>query len=118
MSRTFGVEAEPEGVSAFVRHYVDLNSRNVELGLPRYPVCVWGESGIGKTAIVKQLAEQGAVDLVIDLPIAQIEEMGDFHGLPDTTEQGGRVVTVTAPPSWVPPEGDTRRIILLTKGLD
>lgn len=113
MSRTFGVEAEPEDVSAFIRHYIDLNSRNAEQGLPRYPVCVWGQRGIGKTDIVKQLAEQGVVDKVIDLPIAQIEEMGDFHGLPVTTEQDGRVVTVTAPPSWVPPEGDKRKIILL-----
>lgn len=113
MSRTFGVEAEPEGVSAFVRHYIELNNRNVELGLPRYPVCVWGESGIGKTDIVKQLAEQGVVDYVIDLPIAQVEEMGDVHGLPTTIDQNGRLVTVTAPPSWVPPEDDTRRIVLL-----
>lgn len=113
MSRTFGVEAEPEAVSGFVRHHINLNSRNAEQGLPRYPICIWGEHGTGKTDIVKQLAEHGVVDHVIDLPIAQIEEMGDFHGLPVISEQDGRVVTVTAPPSWVPPEDDKRIIVLL-----
>lgn len=113
MSRTFGIETGPEAVSSFVKHYIDLNSRNADQGLPRYPVCIWGERGIGKTDIVKQLAEQGVVDHVIDLPIAQIEEMGDFHGLPVISELDGRAVTVTAPPSWVPLEGDTRRIVLL-----
>jgi len=113
MSRTFGIEAEPTEVTAFVTHYIDLNARNAELGLPRYPICIWGDRGIGKTDIVKQLQEQDIVDYVIDLPIAMIEEMGDFHGLPVISEQDGRTVTVTAPPSWVPPEDDDRRIVLL-----
>ncbi len=113
MSRTFGIEAEPEEVSAFVKHYIDLNSRNADQGLPRYPVCIWGQRGIGKTEVVKQLADEGVVDHVIDLPVAMIEEMGDFHGLPVISEVDGRVVTTTAPPSWVPPEDDDRRIVLL-----
>lgn len=113
MPRTFGVVAEPEEVSAFVKHYVELNESNATLGLPRYPVCIWGDRGIGKTELVKQLPEQGIVDYVIDLPIAMIEEMGDFHGLPIISEQDGRAVTVTAPPSWVPSMDDDRRMILL-----
>lgn len=101
--RTFGATGNPAEVSAFVEHYIKRNMVNAKRGLPRYPVCIWGVRGIGKTDVVKQLVSREVVNYVVDLPIAQIEEMGDFHGLPLRKElEDGSVVTVTAPPSWVP----------------
>lgn len=104
--RTFGAQGNPAQVSAFVEHYIKRNMVNAKKGRPRYPICIWGVRGIGKTDVVKQLKDREVVNYVIDLPIAQIEEMGDFHGLPVMKElDDGRVVTETAPPSWVPPIG-------------
>lgn len=57
----------------------------------RFSSCIWGHAGVGKTSIAKQFAET-PVDWngkrypgyeVKDVPIAQFEEMGDLHGLPD-----------------------------------
>lgn len=62
-----------------------------ELGDEVSAVCVWGHAGIGKTAKIKQLAK-APVEWrgekydgweVVDVPIAQMEEMGDLHGTPD-----------------------------------
>jgi len=113
--RTFGAKGNPAAVSTFVEHYIKLNMVNAKKGLPKYPVCIWGVRGIGKTDVVKQLESRGVVEYVVDLPIAQIEEMGDFHGLPVKRElEDGRVVTETAPPSWVPSIGtDEPGLILI-----
>jgi len=113
-ARTFGAEGNPAEVSAFVEHYIKRNMANAKKGMPRYTICVWGVRGIGKTDVVKQLEDREVVDYIIDLPIAQIEEMGDFHGLPIKQELGdGKVVTVTAPPSWVPSEDTEEAGVLL-----
>ena len=56
----------------------------------RFATCIWGHSGIGKTAIVKQHCNQPVTwngkkypgYRVIDVPLAQFEEMGDLHGMP------------------------------------
>lgn len=56
----------------------------------RFATCIWGHSGVGKTAIVKQHCKQPVKwqgkdyegYRVIDVPLAQFEEMGDLHGMP------------------------------------
>lgn len=76
-------------------------------------LCVWGNPGIGKTSIVKQLVNKDTK--VVDIPLAQFEEMGDLHGMPrkvPDAKDGER--TVYAPPHWVPnEEGDKSYVILL-----
>lgn len=57
----------------------------------RFAACIWGHSGIGKTALVKQHCNapvkwQGKEYPgynIIDVPLAQFEEMGDLHGMPE-----------------------------------
>ena len=57
----------------------------------RYAAFIWGFPGIGKTAKVKQFAhrpvfwegQQYDGYRVYDVPIAQFEEMGDLHGMPE-----------------------------------
>jgi hypothetical protein len=56
----------------------------------RFATCVWGHSGVGKTAKIKQHCKkpvewngkQYPGYAVYDVPIAQFEEMGDLHGMP------------------------------------
>jgi len=102
MPRTYGVTEEPEQVLSFLTHIINENMINVKKGKPKYPVCIWGPKGIGKTALVEQLPEHGVVKHVQIIPIAQIEEMGDILGLPLREQVGDRTVTITAPPEWVP----------------
>jgi len=103
MPRTYGIEAEPEQVLAFLKHVITTNIENVKKGYAKYTTCIWGPKGIGKTALVEQLPEHGVVKHVKIIAMAEIEEMGDILGLPLKAESGdGRAVTITAPPEWVP----------------
>ena len=112
-SRIFGASVTPDTLKSFLVHNIKLNISNVEHDLPRIPICVWGERGIGKTDIVMQLKEEEVVSDIVYLPIAQIEEMGDLLGLPDKRSlENGRTVTEVAPPSWVPVQ-DVPGIILI-----
>lgn len=102
----------------------------------RFAQCIWGNAGIGKTTGIKsyrnkEIKWNGELTKwkVHDVPIAQFEEMGDFHGLPTKCflmrgQEGERWVseehildyknigwvldlscgpkTYTAPPEWIP----------------
>ncbi|CAM3211006.1 AAA family ATPase [Stackebrandtia soli] len=62
------------------------------------PVLLWGEPGIGKTAVLTQLAD--SLDLPLTTVIASVHEPSDFSGLPivgDDPEQRG---VPMAPPRW------------------
>lgn len=113
MAQIYGQEADPVTVRDFVIHFVTQNHIKAKQGKRKTTICIWGPKGIGKTDLVKQLAGTDIADRVIDIPIAQIEEMGDFHGLPIHKEQDGRTVTVTAPPHWIPVDPDEKSIVLI-----
>lgn len=59
-------------------------------GIPT-TLMIWGEPGIGKTQVCKDLGKQEVVInkktyngiKVVHIPLAMIEEMGDIHGLPE-----------------------------------
>lgn len=62
------------------------------------PVLLWGEPGIGKTAVLTQLA--ASLELPLTTVIASVHEPSDFSGLPivgDDPEQRG---VPMAPPRW------------------
>lgn len=74
---------------------------------PRFAQCIWGSPGIGKTAKCKQYRDlstnwngKDTKWVVHDVPLAQFEEMGDFHGLPT------KCVFMKGPEGerWVPEE--------------
>ena len=113
MAQVYGMDANITEVKEFVLNIHTLNMASAKKGQERWVSCIWGQKGIGKTYAVKQLAGTEHVDRVIDIPIAQIEEMGDFHGLPMHQEIDGKMVTVTAPPHWVPTDPDEKVIILI-----
>ena len=102
---TYGAVVNAAALKVFLKRCFQINENETN----RSVICIWGPAGIGKTSIVKQFKEEGYQ--IVDIPIAQFEEMGDFHGLPVTENIGGTVVTVTAPPQWVPRE-EARGILL------
>ena len=67
------------------------------------PVCLWGKHGIGKTALINDLATDKGCPLITISP-AQFEEMGDLLGLPylDNGAEEGHPRSRFAPPEWVP----------------
>jgi hypothetical protein len=76
----------------------------------RWVACIWGVCGIGKSNYVKQFAnkpvawngkEYDGWD-IRNIPIAQLEEMGDIHGLPEKHVFMEKGVTS----KWVSCEGD------------
>jgi len=66
---------------------------------PPTPVCIWGRHGVGKTQIVRNVAEKLGAEFVYIAP-AQFEEMGDLVGMPKIDADGQQ--THFIPPDWVP----------------
>jgi len=87
----YGEKATYEELVTFLGDAFEANRDAEESGSDeRFATCIWGHSGIGKTAIVKQHCSKPVTwnkkqypgYKVIDVPLAQFEEMGDLHGMP------------------------------------
>jgi len=89
-----GATLTATGVQDFVEEVV---TNALTSGGDRTPVCIWGVHGIGKTALVEEIAARNEWKFAYAAP-AQFEEMGDLHGLP-VIEDGS---TSFAQPDWVP----------------
>lgn len=76
------------------------------------PLCLWGHHGIGKTEMMKGYAKSKGWQFKYLAP-AQLEEMGDLHGLPTIEkDENGKNKTRFATPDWVP-ETEGPGILLL-----
>ena len=85
-----------------LQHALDTMSLTNTSGERPTPVCIWGLHGIGKTELVRDLAQQLGYDFVYIAP-AQFEEMGDLVGMPKIAVDSvkGEVTRFVAP-EWVP----------------
>jgi hypothetical protein len=54
----YGTKASSQEVEQFILHMLDANARASEIGKPQTPVCIWGQHGIGKTELVRDLAKE------------------------------------------------------------
>ena len=99
-----GAKLSAEGVRNFVERVITnaLNGSG-----DRTPICIWGVHGIGKTALVEDIATDNGWKFAYVAP-AQFEEMGDLHGLPVIDE----TTTRFAPPDWVPTEAGPGILLL------
>ena len=70
-----------EEVKGFVNHIIENNRFLQEEGKNPVAIEIVGESGIGKTSTIIELAKENNLDFV-KLNLAQIEELGDFVGFP------------------------------------
>jgi hypothetical protein len=68
-------------VKGFLTHIMNNNRFLQSSGKPPVAVEIVGESGIGKTSSVLQLANETGMN-VVKLNLAQIEELGDLVGFP------------------------------------
>lgn len=98
---TPGAEVNARQLRQFLVRILEHNEHLEEINISPVAVFITGHTGIGKTAIVKDLTEEGVK--VVELPLAEIEEMGDIHGLPiHVKDNTGNIFTRMAPPWWVP----------------
>lgn len=132
----YGAKAKPSEIQEWVKFSIKKNIERQEVGLPRCTLNVWGAPGTSKTSIIKSLkneklffeGKEQNIE-VIDIPLAQIEELGDVLGFPveeiEMANSSGNVWikavnsliesylkegyvntgsqrTTYAPPSWVP----------------
>ena len=81
MSRKDLVSINPNELKDFLNHIINNNRHLQENGKGPVAVEVIGESGIGKTSSIVQLAEELDLNFV-KLNLAQIEEIGDLVGFP------------------------------------
>ena len=94
-----GAHLNAAAVTTFLERTFATNQRIQDEGGASVPICIWGTHGIGKTALVQDIAERNGWAFAYAAP-AQFEEMGDLHGLP-VVDDG---VTRFAPPDWAPTE--------------
>lgn len=93
----FGSHLDAAGVTRFLERAMATNVELQERGEDPVALCIWGTHGIGKTALVQEIAERNGWHFAYAAP-AQFEEMGDLHGLPVVDG----VTTRFAPPDWAP----------------
>ena len=70
-----------DDLKGFMSHIITNNRFLQGQGKPPVSIEVLGESGIGKTSTVKEIADGEGLDFV-KLNLAQIEELGDLVGFP------------------------------------
>jgi hypothetical protein len=132
----YGPRVTYDELDDFLEESFSLNNE-INSDRDRFSTCVWGHSGVGKSGKIDQFSKKPVVWKgekydgydVHHVPIAQFEEMGDLHGLPDRhvlvrkekdevwvpievakgyvnqgweVEHSAGVKTMYAPPDWVP----------------
>lgn len=104
---TFGADLDADSLTRFVERTVTTNSVLHAAGQASVPICIWGTHGIGKTALVENIARRNGWRFVYAAP-AQFEEMGDLHGLPVTDGETTRF----ARPDWAPTDAGPGILLL------
>lgn len=99
-----GATLTADGIRDFIERVL---ATSLNGGGDRTPICIWGVHGIGKTALIEEIAHRNGWEFAYVAP-AQFEEMGDLHGLPVIDGDS----THFAPPDWVPTQ-DGPGILLL-----
>lgn len=74
------IALSPSEIKKLLGHIIDTNVKLQEKGIVPIAANVMGPAGNGKTAIIKQLAEEKQIKHFVKLSLAQIDELGDLVG--------------------------------------
>lgn len=97
---TTQVNLNIEELHDFLNHMVDTNIKLQENNKFPVTVEVEGDSGIGKTSSIKQLAEERGMDF-IKVNLAQLDELGDIIGYPTRQFEMAKNNGTEKEPNWV-----------------
>lgn len=89
-----------EELKGFLSHIIKTNQKLQAQGKPCVSTEVVGESGIGKTSTMLQVAKENGLNYV-KLNLAQIEELGDLVGFPIRQFQMVKNTGTKEEPKWV-----------------
>lgn len=102
----------PERASEMLKALIQLNRANAEQNKSRRGIMMWGAIGIGKSSILRQVADELGYN-VIDERLSQIDP-SDIRGVPVPFKVGDEEVKVDwAIPSHFPREGCEDTILFL-----
>lgn len=108
------LKLKPSDAIHAINHMIMVNLDNAKRGKSRRGLFLWGPPGIGKSAIMKQVAEKNGMRLV-DLRLIQMEPT-DLRGIPvPVTRKVNGVDQTTvfwAPPGFLPQPGEKAIIFL------
>lgn len=134
--QTYGIVANAEKVKAFAKNMIQSNqkmeqwnidnSESISKGLlgrrKKVPICIWGPHGIGKTEMLKSVANELTIEeernedekwLFTSIAPAQFEEMGDLLGMPSIDpgilDDPSDDKTILVPPEWTPFKVEQKR---------
>lgn len=96
-SSVLGTPVRAQEITKLIDHIIASNQIAEQQAKRKTPLCIWGNHGIGKTALVKSYAQKNGFHFAYIAP-AQFEEMGDLLGMPKIRNEQ----TSFAPPDWVP----------------
>ena len=82
--KTYGEKLNAQELTEFLEYALQQNDKLAQKGKRGTPICVWGTHGIGKTESIIGYAKKHKYTTVYCAP-AQFEEMGDLHGIPETS---------------------------------
>jgi len=98
-AQTFTIK--PSELKASIVHLLD----------KKLSLFVWGAPGIGKSAVLKQVADENGMDFV-DIRLSQMDPT-DIRGIPYPTEENGVKGMRWSAPLVLPHDPNARTIILL-----
>lgn len=101
----------PQQAASMLQAMITLNRKNAENGTPRRGVMIWGSMGIGKSSVVKQIANEMGYE-VIDERLSQIDP-SDLRGIPVPTKNKDEVEVNWAIPSHFPKDGCKDTLLFL-----
>lgn len=106
------ITVKPSEALNLIRASIRVNMKNARMGKDRRPLMIWGAPGIGKSALVKQVAREMAMELV-DIRLSQTEPT-DLRGIPiPVKDDNGQTAVYWAVPACFPTNPNARVVIFL-----
>lgn len=109
---------KPSEAAIAIKHMVQVNLKNAELGKKRRGLFIWGAPGIAKSSVVEQVADEMNMKL-IDIRLTQMEPT-DLRGIPvpfQSKDGDNKAYVQWAVPDLLPKRDAGKRTCTLTDEL-
>lgn len=110
-SQADSLQLKPSEATIAIKHMILVNIDAARRGEDRRGLFLWGPPGIGKSSLVRQVADELGME-VIDIRLTQMEPT-DLRGIPVPVEENGETLVRWAPPAILPRDKDAKAIIIL-----